>query len=650
LVKFSYWAAKAKILAAFFILFSLNAFSQDTSLLTQVTEAAKAKNISQSRQWLKLLHIERNWLGMKGSQVTSKQFFFSNDRSDSEEELVKTLASFQLPAASFAKEITNNRNEKIIDHSEHPLCKFPARLKYLKNELKEYPQFWISLPEVNCSFQKIYLRALDAKSVSFVFSSYYSDSPGSAFGHTFFRFNRKSNLERQELLDFGIGYAAQVSVTNPVAYALFGLIGGFSGVWTNLPYYYKVREYNDFEARDLWSYDLNLSDEEVEMLALHLWEVGSNSYTYYFFTQNCAFHMLTVLEAAAPRLHLIEHVPFYYVIPADSMKTLFYEKDFVRNISYRPSLRKVFQERSKKLDSQSMEDLRQFARDYKISQDKGQRTDEQYANYLDAVLDLISLRSPNLTEKKDEKMFAIKEDVLKLRAGINHISTPVVLEPQENERPDLSHGSSRFSMNYTKRKDDFGLTYRFAIHDLLDNSIGMPENSQLEFFDLSFKRYDTGIALENFNLFKVLNLNPLNFYEKKMSWGLKLGSRRMDIDPGKIRPFYSTGMEAQVGYSFELTKEKRPFTLWTMARVDLGYADKAKNDHYGYGALGYQVGLLKRFNNQHAFLLTYEKMHPYKLPSFERTEFEFRSSLTKNFSLGAGFAEKYLKVEAYFYF
>lgn len=652
MINFSHRVARMKILAALFILNSFlnfSLFAQDTSLLNQVTDTAINKNIQQSRQWLKLLHIERNWLGIKRRQVTSKSFFFSSG-TDPKEEMVKTLEAFVVPPESFAKEILNNKKEKVVDYSEHPVCRFPARLKYLKTQLPEFDDFWNSLPRVNCVFKDIYLRAIDAKSISYVFSSYYSDSPGSAFGHTFFRFNRKANVERQELLDFGVGFAAQVTVDNPIAYALLGLVGGFDGVWTNLPYYYKVREYNDFEARDLWSYDLNLSPEEVEMLTLHLWEVGSSTYDYYFFTQNCAFHMLTLLEAAAPRLQLIDHVPFYYVIPSDSMKTLFFEKDLVENISFRPSLRKVFQERVSHLDSQSLADLYLFAKDYTISYEQKGRSDQQYAAYLDTILDLINLKFPNLDKTKHEDIFIIKEKILNKRAEVTYISDPVSLPLVITDRPDLSHGSSRFSLNYTKLNDTFGASYRFAIHDLLDNSVGMPENSQLEFFNLIFKKYDDKVTLDNFNLFKVLNLNPLNFYEKKLSWGLKLGTRRFDIDAGKVKPFYSTGIEAQVGYSFELTKEARPFTLWAMGRFDVGYANKEKNDHYGHGALGYQIGLLKRFNNQHAFLLTYEKMHPYKMVSFERAEFEFRSSLAKDISLGVGFAEKYFKTEAYFYF
>lgn len=635
-----------KILATLFFTLVFNpAYSADSILLS-----AQKKELSTSRQWKKLLHIERNWIGIKGSQITDARFFLSGDSNNPEAELEATLFAFQKPAEEFARTIKNTKKEDIVDHSEHPICRFPARLTFLQRNLSEHKSFWDSLPKVNCSFLNIYLNAVDAKSVSFVFSSYYSDSPGSAFGHTFFRINRKSNDSHQELLDFGVGYAAQVSVNNPVLYAVLGLVGGFRGIWTNLPYYYKVREYNDHEARDLWSYDLNLRPEEVEMLSYHLWEVGSTSYTYYFFTQNCAFHMLTVLEAAAPRLNLIDHVPFWYVIPADSMKSLFYEKDLVGNVSFRPSIRRVFNKRLSSLDSKSVDDIKEFAKTFEINADKGSRTDEQYAAYLDTALDLINLKFPNLSKDKNEIMFTQKEKVLSARSTINTISPDVTIEPSLEERPDNSHGSSRFNLGAVGTiKKDFNFGYRFALHDLLDNSVGMPENSQLEFFNLQFKRDDKKVYIDNFNLFKVLNLNPLNFYEKKMSWGLKLGTRRMRLSPA-TEDFYSTGMEIQAGYAVGLNESERPWTLWSMFRTDLGYAGKEKNDQYGYGALGYQFGLLKRFSYNHALMIQYEKMFPNKLNSFERIEADFRSSLSRDLSIGLGLSKRKLKLEAFLYF
>jgi hypothetical protein len=36
-----------------------------------------------------------------------------------------------------------------------------------------------------------------------------------------------------------------------------------SGEYSLMPYYRKVKEYGDFESRDLWEYELNLSPEET---------------------------------------------------------------------------------------------------------------------------------------------------------------------------------------------------------------------------------------------------------------------------------------------------------------------------------------------------------------------------------------------------
>mgnify|MGYP000400942330 CR=1 FL=1 len=106
--------------------------------------------------------------------------------------------------------------------------------------------------------------------MSLVFSAYNVSSPSSAFGHTLLRVSKeklsaKSNKRKYELLDYGINYAASIPEgTNPMLYAFGGMGGIFPGNFSSVPYYYKIREYNDYEARDIWSYELNLSQEEVD--------------------------------------------------------------------------------------------------------------------------------------------------------------------------------------------------------------------------------------------------------------------------------------------------------------------------------------------------------------------------------------------------
>ena len=66
----------------------------------------------------------------------------------------------------------------------------------------------------------------------------------------------------------------------------------------------KVREYNDTEARDLWEYELNLSPDQVDWMVRHAWETGATWFDYFFFRENCSYHLLSLLELAEPSLHL----------------------------------------------------------------------------------------------------------------------------------------------------------------------------------------------------------------------------------------------------------------------------------------------------------------------------------------------------------
>src|SRR5690606_26093360 len=124
------------------------------------------------------------------------------------------------------------------------------------------------------------------------------------FGHTFLRINRRNSdlAPRQELLDYGVDFSAGVDTDNAVVYALKGLLGFFPGVFRRIPYYYKVREYNDYELRDLWEYELSLTQREVDLVVAHLWELGSTHFDYYYLTENCSYHVLGALEVARPDL------------------------------------------------------------------------------------------------------------------------------------------------------------------------------------------------------------------------------------------------------------------------------------------------------------------------------------------------------------
>lgn len=622
-----------------------------------VLELARQKQVSGSRAWKKLLHIEPNMIGLNTRQISDPGFYLSNSPEYAKlNELEATLRGFAEPAEKYARLIEHptkkNAASKVLDHSQHPICRFPARLGFLQKELSEIPDFWLALPKLNCVYQDIFLEAVDPESISFVFSSYYSDSPGSAFGHTFFRINRKSNSgkTRQELLDYGVGYAANVTVSNSALYAVLGLVGGFTGSWSNLPYYYKVREYNNFEARDLWSYDLNLHPEEVKMLALHLWEVGPHYYTYYFFTQNCAFHMLTLLEAAAPRLRLIEHVPFYYVIPADSMKALFYEQGLVKGVSFRPSIRKVFLERTKKLAPPTYAAFEKYAVTGNLAESKTLVDDPQRALFLDAAMDLVDLRSPNLTIEKNRDQYLKKNELLEARSGTNYISPEVIVKTSREDQPEGSHGSSRVGLSYHEKNGNKAgnLTYRFALHDLQDPQVGLPQNSQLEFFNFNFRLLPGELKFEDMNIFKVFNLNPVNFFEQKASWGFELGvQNKHSFCSPDVTDCFLYGALAKYGTSRTFGSEN--LVGWGLGTLNLRYGQNLPDSKL-YAAAGFEMGLMYRFSTESSLLTRFAREYPSGRAYDQNYEAELRHSPVQDTSFGLRVRNDEYGVLFYYYY
>ncbi len=106
---------------------------------------------------------------------------------------------------------------------------------------------------------------------------------------------------------------------------LKGIFGGYQGFFSTIPYYSKVQEYRDIENRDIWEYRLNLAPEHIHRLLMHTWEMGNAYFDYYFFKENCAYHILSLLEVANPQFHLTDQFHFW-TIPADTIRLLIQNK------------------------------------------------------------------------------------------------------------------------------------------------------------------------------------------------------------------------------------------------------------------------------------------------------------------------------------
>ena len=84
-------------------------------------------------------------------------------------------------------------------------------------------------------------------------------------------------MEVVSLTDVALIRAARVTVNfsgatggdDGAAYVVKGMLGFYPGYYAIGPYYEKVKEYGDWESRDIWEYRLDLTHAEIDMLLMH---------------------------------------------------------------------------------------------------------------------------------------------------------------------------------------------------------------------------------------------------------------------------------------------------------------------------------------------------------------------------------------------
>ncbi len=537
-----------KVILIFFILTIFGIGSYASSFENKLSEA------SISTEWLRLLNYKKTLFGGFESEADGKNFFLTpNGKKDPKGELQALV--FEL---SSKKAITD----------DHARCRFPARSLFVSQKLK------IPLSsEEQCTELHKFRNSFDAESVSLVFSAYFINNPSSTFGHTFLRVNRKrdkNSLQDTELLDLGVNFAANPWTENPIIYTFGGIIGSFPGIFSTTPYYYKVREYNDFESRDLWSYKLNLTDAELSLFLDHLWELGQTHYDYFFFTENCSYHIFTALEAIAPRFSLSERLP-YWAIPSDTILVANQTEGLIGEIHYRASARNTFLARYNQLNKEEKSEFLKTKDQTEFVQSS--LSNESQLKLIDTHLDWMEYKySVNLQDKQSVE--SKKKNRLLIARTKFPAQTQEIKVETPTYKPHEGHPSMRYGLEvgYHDDLEAFQRFHvRFALHDLMDPDFGYPGNMQIEFFNIQFQSYDNFRKwdLHQWTLVSVKSLTPFEEFEKKLSWELLFGVKSYTDD----QCYY-----CQAGYisnSWGIAANLLPqATFYTLASGELSYSQK----------------------------------------------------------------------------
>jgi hypothetical protein len=499
-----------------------SAQAAELAYVDELVAASRRLALSGRPAWHKLMHYESTWGGGFESQADGPSFFLAaNGKVSPRAELEATLRGL------FAQVKTGAPKDV-----QHPICQFPARVRWLTRELRIDPE---RLPHPVCQRYDEFRTNLDASSVTLVFSSYYLNNPASAFGHTFLLVNsRKSSTDSErQLLDYAINFSATADTENAVAYALKGIFGAFPGEFSRVPYYLQVRKYNDFESRDLWLYSLALTPDEIETLVAHIWELGSTWFDYYYMTENCSYHILGALEAAVPRASFVARTRIP-VTPADTVKIVTETPGLVTGVSFRPAIRAQVAERVRGLDG-GERDLTNSLADDPQTPWPAKLPLERRVKVLDAAADVVDMHfARELPFELDGPGARRKQHLLERRAELAVRSAELRVPVPHDKRPDHGHGTRRVGLAgglSVNGDPTLGINARLTLHDLADPANGYPDHAGLEFLPIAGRIVfgdRVRAQIDDAQLVRIVSLSPQTAFEHKVSWKVQAGAVHID--------------------------------------------------------------------------------------------------------------------------
>jgi hypothetical protein len=243
--------------------------------------------------WRGLLHVPP---GKERSEVLSPEFFQSvSAPGDPLAELEAALQAWLRPWPE--------------DGTPHARCRFPARYFWLAQQglLPGY-----SAREPRCTSLERWAQFDRLRSVSLLLVSGYLGNPASNFGHSLMRLNTDDADGTRALLDLGINFGALIPENEPTpVYVVKGLTGGYLSGYSDKYFYTHDLVYTRNEARDIWDYELALTEDQRIWLAMHLYEMVGKHFRYYFLHRNCAWRLAQAVELVTGRT-LTQHGAVWY--------------------------------------------------------------------------------------------------------------------------------------------------------------------------------------------------------------------------------------------------------------------------------------------------------------------------------------------------
>ncbi len=525
---------------------TIHAYAESVAVAPQTIEnylnIAKEKKLDQQITWKRLLYAEDS----SQSEVSYSGYFFAQDgRQNIQHELNADIA------ALFQK----------AEPNQSIRCRLPARSQWLMQQLKISES---QLPKVECPEFDQWYGQIKPHKATLIYATDFMGNPSSMFGHTLLRIDPKDQKELN-LVSYAVNYAATVNSEDNWSYAWKGLIGKYPGEYSLMPYYRKVKEYGDFESRDLWEYELNLNPEETAFLVKHMWEMQKVSFPYYFVSDNCAYRLLGLIDLVRPSSNLRKQFT-YASIPIQTIKAIDQE-GLIKETVYRPALETQLNSQAKQHGHALAKKAHQVAmlEPSAMQSAIASYTEADRAKILEMAYDDLYLQ---FVARQVDSTFTQPRfrQLLGLRSQIQ-----IGKQRQEPQRPQVdpvdSHDSRKWSVEVGEVQGEkyIEIGHRQAYHELKDPQGGLRTGTQLLFLDGTAQWRDDQLKLEELNLLTVNSYNPITPFKTPITWGFTLGWQQEALQNGQFSEHQQHGVVS--------TKVQSGYTIADDDRKHLCYAE-----------------------------------------------------------------------------
>ena len=415
--------------------------------------------------WLKLLHykIEPN---IKSTRMSNKTFFLDkNGPTDPMSELDQTVKMIKNPELS--KKLFNAPLECIYPARVYWLTKNYGKLLNLKNFSIEH-----------CLELNLFYKDIAAKAISYVYIGPFMSNAASIMGHSILMLKKPG---RSTIVNYAMSYSARLPKdVDPLTYITKGLLGGFGGIIKVEPFYHKIVEYRKIENRNMWEFELNLSEEEVQLITYHLWELKRGDFfKYYFFDENCAYLLVALIDMARPELNLIDQLSMM-VLP-NKIPELLSNNNLIKKQTYYPSYKEKLlfsydqmSKNEKKFYIKNKDNL-----DLDTSLVSSPKLIDTFLNHLNHY----SIHDEGKLKGKKKKLF---DTLVMNKISLGSPPSKKVTKPKSPiESHDLIYagiyaGIQNEGLDQKARENYIDLSLRFFTHEFTESDIGYVSYSEIQ--------------------------------------------------------------------------------------------------------------------------------------------------------------------------